>query len=140
MFLLKEKGIVLGDDLTDELIKTVLKGFVCLVDFVGTVVPCGFDGTRQQSLKIGEFLGSGCPTELGCSTLETVDRSKKFFSSARRLIDADRDLCGYRSIVRIRSLKGLVVIFGRKNFSCGRVRFVAGAVKGDRRLFVHRNK
>ena len=45
VFLLKGKGVVFGDDFTDELIETFLKSFICLVDFVGNVVPRDFDGT-----------------------------------------------------------------------------------------------
>ena len=45
MFFLNEKGVVRGNDRTEELMKTFLKGFVCLVDLFGNVVPCDFDGT-----------------------------------------------------------------------------------------------
>ena len=45
VFPLKGKGVVFGDDFADELIKTFLKGFICLVDVVDNVVPCDFDGT-----------------------------------------------------------------------------------------------
>ena len=45
MFLLKAKGVVLRNDFADEFLKTFLKLFVRLVDVVGNVVPCDFDGT-----------------------------------------------------------------------------------------------
>ena len=61
MLLLKRKGVVLRNDCTDESVEAKSKGVVCLVDSVCNVVPSGFNGTRQQQLKVGELLRSGCP-------------------------------------------------------------------------------
>ena len=93
------------------------------------VISTGPDSTNSTWAN---FFGPGCPTKLGCNTLETLDRSKKIFSTVSGLVDGDRDHGGYRSVVRIRSFEELVIFFG-----CRRVRFIA--IEGDRRLFVHRN-